>query len=251
VTVLRRPSDAPPAEEEIVVPPPAPPRPPPPRQAPPPRLFPQPAQAARQEIELPAQSSPITPPPRPRDPERTLSRGGRPVRLVRLASERPEPQPEPEPPPIELPAPQQAFGLGGSYDARLRELVDEFASDLVPLLQAAMVESIRVALASGASTARARAEGMHDVGTYVEGALRETMQSGRIRLRRHRRSGQGIRERALAMIAETPGVTTQALAQELYGNDEPTARAKVRSLAWKLEREGLLRRVSAGSYALV
>jgi len=185
-----------------------------------------------------------------------LSRGGRPVRLVRLASERPEPIPEPEPepeplePPIELREPQQTFGLGGAYDARVRELIDDLASDLVPLLQAAMVESIRVALGGSAVGARPRST-RGDEEPRVERALRESYQSGRIRLRRHRRGGQGIRERALAMIAETPGVTTQALAQELYGNDEPPARAKVRSLAWKLEREGLLRRVSAGSYALV
>jgi hypothetical protein len=132
--------------------------------------------------------------------------------------------------PAALPAPKLALGLGSDFDERVQDLVAQLVSDLVPLLQRALVESIRSAL-GGASPGQRPVE-------PTPAARRRSARS------------DGVRSRALELIGAEPGITTADLSVRLYGNDAAATRAKTRSLVWKLEREGVVRRVGTGSYAL-
>jgi hypothetical protein len=137
------------------------------------------------------------------------------------------------------------------FQERVRELAEDLARDLVPLLRQAIVESVRGALRGQPVEARLRAEppaAASRASTVSVNALRASAPAVNAPRERSKRAADGLRGRALSLIAGRPGVSAAELAVLLYGDDGTQSRAKVRSLLWKLEQAGVVKKSDAGRY---
>jgi hypothetical protein len=137
------------------------------------------------------------------------------------------------------------------FQERVRELAEDLARDLVPLLRQAIVESVRGALRGQPVEARMRAEptvAAPRASTVSANAQRASAPAVAAPRERSKRAADGVRGRALSLIAGRPGISAAELAVLLYGDDGTQSRAKVRSLLWKLEQAGTVQKSDAGRY---